>query len=171
MSQIRQNFHEDCEAGINKQINMELFAHYTYLSMANYFERDDVALKGFAKFFHKSSLEEREHAQKLMTYQNKRGGSIVLHDIEKPSKADWGTGLNSMEAALDLEKQVNAALLELHKIASKHEDAHLTNFLEEHYLEEQVEAIKELGDYVTNLKRVGPGLGEYMFDQETFCRE
>lgn len=98
--------------------------------MANYFERDDVSLKGFAKFFHKSSLEEREHAQKLMNYQNKRGGSIVLHDVEKPAKNEWGSGLNSMETALELEKQVNHALLELHKVASKHEDAHLTNFLE-----------------------------------------
>jgi ferritin heavy chain len=30
-----------------------------------------------------------------------------------------------------------------------------------------VEAIKELSDHITNLKRVGPGLGEYMFDKET----
>ena len=32
-SQVRQNFHADCEAGINKQINLELYAYYTYLSM------------------------------------------------------------------------------------------------------------------------------------------
>ena len=33
MSVIRQNFHEECEALINKQINMELYASYVYLSM------------------------------------------------------------------------------------------------------------------------------------------
>lgn len=32
-SQIRQNYHRDCEAAINKMINMELFASYTYTSM------------------------------------------------------------------------------------------------------------------------------------------
>ncbi|KAL4553820.1 hypothetical protein GN956_G26031, partial [Arapaima gigas] len=32
-SQIRQNYHRDCEAAINRMVNMELFAHYTYLSM------------------------------------------------------------------------------------------------------------------------------------------
>lgn len=32
-SQVRQNFHEDCEAAINKQINLELYASYVYLSM------------------------------------------------------------------------------------------------------------------------------------------
>ncbi|VEL30912.1 unnamed protein product, partial [Protopolystoma xenopodis] len=86
LSIIRQNFHEQCEAGLNKQINMELFAHYTYLSMAYYFNRDDVALKGFHKFFLKASTEEREHAMKLMEYQNLRGGHIVLADIQKPAR-------------------------------------------------------------------------------------
>lgn len=33
---------------------------------AHYFERDDVALPGFAKFFKESSDEEREHAQIFM---------------------------------------------------------------------------------------------------------
>ena len=41
------------------------------------------------------------------------------------------------------------------------------DFLEENFLEEQVESIKQFSDYVTNLKRVGPGLGEYQFDKLT----
>ena len=43
----------------------------------------------------------------------------------------------------------------------------LCDFLESEYLEEQVDAIKEIGDYISNLKRVGTGLGEYIFDKET----
>ena len=35
-SQIRQNYHEECEALINKQINMEFYASYVYLSMVSY---------------------------------------------------------------------------------------------------------------------------------------
>lgn len=34
-SQIRQNYHRDCEAAINRMINMELFASYTYTSMVS----------------------------------------------------------------------------------------------------------------------------------------
>lgn len=41
-----------------------------------------MALPGFHKFFKHSSDEEREHAEKLMKYQNKRGGRIVLQDIK-----------------------------------------------------------------------------------------
>ena len=43
----------------------------------------------------------------------------------------------------------------------------MTDFLEGHYLQEQVRSIKEIGDFITNLKRVGPGLGEFMFDKES----
>ena len=49
---------------------------------AFYFDRDDVALPGFAKYFSKASEEEREHAEKLMKFQNQRGGRIVLQDIK-----------------------------------------------------------------------------------------
>uniref|UniRef100_A0A8C9AD62 Ferritin heavy chain n=1 Tax=Prolemur simus TaxID=1328070 RepID=A0A8C9AD62_PROSS len=32
-SQVRQNYHQDSEAAINRQINLELYASYVYLSM------------------------------------------------------------------------------------------------------------------------------------------
>lgn len=37
-SQVRQNFHQDCEAAINRQINLELYASYVYLSMVRFSE-------------------------------------------------------------------------------------------------------------------------------------
>lgn len=166
-TQPRQNFTAESEAGINKQINLELYASYVYQSMAMYFDRDDVALPGFSKFFKHNSDEEREHAEKFMKYQNKRGGRIVLQNIQKPERDEWGSGLEAMQAALTLEKNVNQSLLDLHKVAESQNDVHLGDFLESEYLEEQVESIKQLSDYVTMLKRVGPGLGEYQFDKET----
>jgi ferritin heavy chain len=166
-NQVRQNFHAESEAAINKQINIELQASYVYQSMAYYFDRDDLALKGFYKFFKKQSEEEREHAEKLMKYLNKRGGRIVYQDIGKPEKDAWGTGLEAMESALALEKSVNQSLLDLHKVAADHQDPQLTNFIEEEFLDEQVESIKKIADYITNLKRVGPGVGEYLFDKHT----
>lgn len=165
-TQPRQNYHAECEAGVNKQINMELYASYVYQGMAFYFDRDDVALPGFHKFFKKSSDEEREHAEKFMKFQNQRGGRIVFQNITKPEREEWGSGLDAMQAALALEKNVNQALLDLHKLAENHGDSQFCDFLESHFLTEQTEAIKQLSDYVTQLKRVGPGLGEYMFDKE-----
>ena len=77
VSQVRQNFHEETEAAINAQINMELTASYAYQSMGFYYDRDDVALPGFSKHFKKQSEEEREHAEKLMSYMNKRGRIFI----------------------------------------------------------------------------------------------
>nr|KAF6437634.1 hypothetical protein HJG59_005349 [Molossus molossus] len=139
-------------------------------SQSYYFDRDDVALKNFAKYFLHQSHEEREHAEKLMKLQNQRGGRIFLQDIKKPDRDDWENGLNAMECALHLEKNVNQSLLDLHKLATDKNDPHLCDFLETHYLNEQVKSIKELGDHVTNLRRMGApeaGMAEYLFDKHT----
>lgn len=169
-SRVRQNFHPDSEAAINRQINLELYASYVYLSMAYYFSRDDVALNNFARYFLHQSREEMEHAQKLMRLQNQRGGSICLQDIKKPDRDNWESGLNAMQCALLLEKNVNQSLLELHTLASDKGDPHLCDFLETHYLNEQVKSIKDLGDHVHNLIKMGApdcGLAEYLFDKHT----
>lgn len=42
----------------------------------------------------------------------------------------------------------------------------MCDFIETEYLQEQVDAIKEIADHVTNLQRVGEGLGVYMFDKQ-----
>ncbi|CAH2319072.1 ferritin heavy chain A [Pelobates cultripes] len=169
-SQVRQNYHSDCEAALNRMVNLELYASYVYLSMSYYFDRDDVALEHVAKFFKEQSHEEREHAEKFLKYQNKRGGRIVLQDLKKPERDEWGNTLEAMQAALQLEKTVNQALLDLHKLASDKNDPHLCDFLESEYLDEQVKSEKQLGDYITNLIRLGVpqnGMGEYLFDKHT----
>ena len=43
-SQPRQNFHVESEAGINRQINMELYASYTYQSMVSRFVHNHQAV-------------------------------------------------------------------------------------------------------------------------------
>lgn len=42
----------------------------------------------------------------------------------------------------------------------------MMDFLEGEYLKEQVDAIKDLSDRITNLKRVGAGHGEWHYDRE-----
>nr|GMD90705.1 ferritin-3, chloroplastic-like [Ipomoea batatas] len=160
VSLARQKYSDECEAAINEQINVEYSASYAYHSMYAYFDRDNVALKGLAKFFKESSEEEREHAEKLMKYQNIRGGKVKLHSILSPlsefEHVEKGDALYAMELALSLEKLVNEKLLNLHA---------MTDFVESEFLEEQVEAIKKISVYVTQLRRVGKGHGVWHFDQ------
>lgn len=169
--QVCQNFHSNSANQINAQVKAELHASYTYLAMGHFFARHDVALHGVSKFFKAASAEENMHAQKLMEYVNKRGGNIELHQIPKPEKERWGTALEAFEDALMLERKVNHKLLALHQVAQDENDPHLQDFLEGEYLTEQVDAIKELGDYVAKLKRMEPdhqamSLATELFDKD-----
>ena len=56
---MRQNYHQDSEVAVDSQINLALYASYVFLSMSYYFDRDDVALKNFARFFLHQSPEKR----------------------------------------------------------------------------------------------------------------
>uniref|UniRef100_A0A3B4F5N9 Ferritin n=2 Tax=Pundamilia nyererei TaxID=303518 RepID=A0A3B4F5N9_9CICH len=90
---------------------------------------------------------------------------------QKPERDEWGSGLEAMQCALQLEKKVNQALLDLHKLASQHYDPHLCDFLESHYLDEQVKSIKKLGDHITNLTRMDAHtnkMAEYLFDKQVW---
>ncbi|KAH8484830.1 hypothetical protein H0E87_026552 [Populus deltoides] len=154
VSLARQFYVDECEAAINEQINVEYSASYVYHAMFAYFDRDNIALKGLAKFFKESSEEEREHAEKFMKYQNIRGGKVVLHSILKPvsefEHGDKGDALYAMELALSLEKLTNEKLLNLHKVADN--DPQLQDFIDSEFLKEQVESIKKIAEYVTQLR-------------------
>ncbi|XP_027329334.1 ferritin-4, chloroplastic [Abrus precatorius] len=169
VSLARQKFVDDSEAAVNEQINVEYNVSYVYHAMFAFFDRDNVALRGLAKFFKESSEEEREHAEKLMKYQNKRGGKVKLQSIVMPlsefDHADKGDALHAMELALSLEKLTNEKLLKLHSVATKNGDVQLADFVESEFLGEQVEAIKKMSEYVAQLRRVGKGHGVWHFDQ------
>ncbi|XP_077193501.1 ferritin heavy chain B-like isoform X1 [Paroedura picta] len=169
-SRTRQNYHPDCEFAVNQMVNMELHASLVYLSMAYYFQRDDIALKHVAAFLEEESLKKRGYAEKLLQHQNKRGGCILLHDIKKPEQDSWGTSLGALQSVLKLEKNMNQALLELHHLAVKKRDPQLCNFLKSQFLVDQAQAIKQLGDHISNLKHLGvpqDGMGEHLFDKLT----
>ena len=109
----------------------------TTFPQASFFDRDDVAFPGMHAFFKKASDEEREHAQKLMKFQNQRGGRVVLQPIMKPAQDHWGSPLLAARSALELEKSVNQSLLDLHKVADSHGDAQMCDFIESEFLTEQ----------------------------------
>lgn len=58
-----------------------IYGSFSFLQ-SSYFDRDDVALGHVSAFFRSQSHEEREHAEKLLRFQNQRGGRVLLHDIK-----------------------------------------------------------------------------------------
>ncbi|XP_032868919.1 ferritin heavy chain B-like [Amblyraja radiata] len=171
LSQVRYNFHPDCELSINKLVSLKYYTSYVHLAMSFYFERDDVALENFAKSFREMSAAGRGQADKLIDFQTLRGGRVQLQDIEKPAKGEWRNGLEATQDALELQKNVNKSLLDLHQLATNKEDPQLCNFLESNFLNDNVVSMKTLGDHVTSLKGLNAGrssgMGEYLFDKHT----
>uniref|UniRef100_A0A1B6M7S6 Ferritin n=1 Tax=Graphocephala atropunctata TaxID=36148 RepID=A0A1B6M7S6_9HEMI len=163
---IRHNFHSDCEEGINEQINCELYASYAYFYMSNCLSRPDVALFGFASFFLEASWEEQKHAKQLVDFLNKRGGTVQLCDVLKPEPADFHNPETALEESILLEKNVLKNIEELHKKAVSHNDVHLQDFLEGQMIPEQYEGLRQLGEMLANVRRVGPGVGVVLLDRD-----
>lgn len=149
----RQNWSKECEDELNNQINREYQASLSYHVISTYFNRDDIGLQKLVDYFNKASLEEREHADKLMNYQNMRGGVVRIESI-KPSKIELGLPndiLSAFTKALEMEKEINQHLLDLHKIAEN--DPQFCDYLEGEFLKEQVEAISELSKIISVIER------------------
>lgn len=168
----RQRFEDACEAALNEQINVEYNVSYIYHALFAYFDRDNVGLPGFAKYFKEASDEERTHAEMLMKYQNMRGGRVKFQSILMPvmefDHPEKGDALYAMELALSLEKLTNEKLLSLHSVAQQCNDAQMTDYIEGNFLAEQVQAIKQVSEYVAQLRRIGKGHGIWHFDQMLF---
>jgi len=105
-----------------------------------------------------------------MEYQSLRGGRVKLLPITPPdmefNNADKGDALNVFEMALALEKLNFQKLRALHDIADECGDAQMCDFIEGELLAEQADAVNSMAKYVSQLRRIGKGLGVYMFDQE-----
>ncbi|KAF9586661.1 hypothetical protein BGW38_010662 [Lunasporangiospora selenospora] len=171
MSLAKQNFSSACEDAINHQIGQELQASQVYLSLSAWAGHVNQALPGLEHFFKESAEEEREHAQKLIDYQNRRGGKVIIPALKAP-EADWASARDAIESTLQLEKDVNKSLLNLHKTADEHNDPQFCDFIESEFLGEQVEAISKISKLVTQLGRVGgDGLGLYIWDQALLKKE
>eukprot|EP00884_Botryococcus_braunii_P001827 jgi/Botrbrau1/11645/Bobra.168_2s0003.1 len=169
VSFARTNYKEACEAAVNDQINIEYTISYIYHAMYSYFDRDNVGLVGLAEYFNEESKEERGHAEKLMKFQNLRGGRIKLQSILAPETEydhpEKGDALYAMELSLSLEKLNFQKLQALHDIAAAADDAQMCEFIESELLAEQARAVKKVSEYVAQLRRVGKGLGVFEFDR------
>lgn len=163
----RQNYHRNCEEILNECVNVLLKSAYVNQCQAAHYDRNDVALKGFHLFFEQLNRQHLHQADKLMEYQNKRGGRVVLQNIDEPELSFWDSGASAMEYSLAIEKNINQHFLKLVLCAKKNGDPQLIGFLKKIALGKQVENIKKISDYISRLNQLGNGLGEYLFDKET----
>ncbi len=123
------------QKALNKQINVEFNAFYSYLSMAAYFESHHMS--GFSGWYKIQSNEEFKHAMKLYEYIISRGEKVVLTAIEAPQT--YGKSfLSVFEAAYTQELKVSVLINDLVDLA-KNEGDHATEIMLQWFVTEQVE--------------------------------
>jgi ferritin len=148
---------------LNKQINMEMFSSYLYLSMSADFL--DKNLTGFSAWMKVQAEEETVHAMKLFHYLGERGARIELEAIDAPKRA-WGNPLEAFTEALAHEQKVTASIGKIVDLAREKKDHATDNFLQ-WFVKEQVE---EEANADANVKKLGMAKDNtgalYMLDRE-----
>lgn len=166
---------------MREQIKLEMQASLFYQTYGHYFENSHQALHGIANYFIDQSLEEKKHADKLMTYLNQRNVAVktlkeipeFCSELRVKKLCHLITGklttalkidvpLMAVQNAIDLEEKVYKKLEEI----VEGSDAQLSHFIEHEYLDEQIEFIKELKDYETRLTKINESyIGLLLFDR------
>jgi len=164
MSQIRVNYSQEVEAKVNQLINLKFQAAYTCTSMACYFDRDDIAFPGFSKLFRYLSKRVNLSAKFLMRFQNSRGGRVVLADVKKPERDEWGTPLEALNICLNIWKNRMSVCQDLVKLAVTQNDSLTVKHINEIHLVGIVECIKHIGESLCILKKLPAG-SEYSYDK------
>jgi ferritin len=135
------------------QIGNELAAHQLYQSISIYFDR--ASLKGWGKLFHAQSIEEAQHAQKIIDF-------LVDNEVEfdlpalKATSTKYASPLAAAQRALQSERDVTGHFDTMAAAALRAGDHRAHNFVQ-WFIEEQVEeeaklqAIVDLIDSGINL--------------------
>ncbi|NOY43380.1 MAG: ferritin [Planctomycetes bacterium] len=135
---------------INEQINNELFASYSYLSMAAWCEHKRFI--GCAHWMRLQSEEERIHALRLHDFQLARDGQVVYQAIAQP-ESDFESVVEVFEKALAQEQTVTQQIDGLYELAFN-EKAFAALVELEWFITEQVEEEKTAREIVHKFNMV-----------------
>ena len=155
------------EEAINKQINEEMFSSYLYLSMASWFESQN--LKGFGNWMRIQAMEELTHAKRFYAYLIDRGARVILKEIRGP-KTDWKNPIDAFEDVLKHEQVVTGLINNLADLALEAKDHATHNFLQ-FFIAEQVEEEANADAIIQSLKLVNDQQsGLFLIDKDLAAR-
>ncbi len=141
---------------INRQINSELSASYSYLAMSAWCEGQKFT--GAARWLRLQSQEEYMHAMKLFDFILARDAKVDLKPLEKP-RMKFKSLAEVFERALEQEQEVSRQIDALYETAFK-EKAFAAVAELQWFLTEQVEEEKTGREIVAKFQLIGerPGV-------------
>lgn len=141
------------EATLNKQIELEAYASFLYLSMASW--ADQQGLDGAAKFMLRQSSEEREHMLRIFHYINEVDGHAITPAIKQPPKTFKSINV-MLEQVYSHEQKVTKAIHKIVELCYKEDDYTTLNFLQ-WYIDEQREEEATMRSILDKVKLIGEG--------------
>lgn len=145
---------KELENAINQQIGAEFGASLQYVSIAAYFDADD--LPQLAAFFYRQAEEEKMHAMKFVHYLVEAGGEVRI-----PAIPETTHGFESPEhcarLALEWETEVTAMINNLMGIAIQDKDYISQDFLR-WFVTEQLEEISIMSTLLKTIQRAGENI-------------
>jgi ferritin len=141
---------EAMQQAVNDQINNELFAMYSYLSMSAYCEHKQF--RGCARWMRMQSDEEKVHAMRLYDFLIARQGRVKLRPIAEP-QFDFASVPEVFQKAFEQEQKVTQQINSLYEMAFQ-EKAFAALVELEWFINEQVEEEKTARDIVYKFQLV-----------------
>ncbi|MFI5371308.1 MAG: ferritin [Candidatus Eisenbacteria bacterium] len=141
-------------AELQRQMNHEYGAAHAYTALAHWC--DERNFKGFARFFHKQSSEERVHAQRFADHLLDRGALPELREIAVP-KVRFDTLLEVARQARTMEQANTGGIHQAYAAAVKEKDLPAQVALQ-WFISEQVEEEAWCDEMVDRVEAAGsPG--------------
>ena len=141
---------EVMQDAINEQINNELFAMYSYLSMSAYCEHK--LFRGCAHWMRLQSQEEYTHAMRLYDFLIARQGRVKLRPVAQP-EFDFPSLPDVFQRAFEQEQVVTGQINALYEMAFN-QKAFAALVELEWFMNEQVEEEKTARDIVYKFQLV-----------------
>lgn len=142
------------EDALNKQVGAEFGASLQYVSIAAYFDADD--LPQLAAFFYRQAEEEKMHAMKFVHFVVEAGGEVRIPAIPD-TKYDFKNAEECAQLALDWETDVTKMINNLMDIAVEDKDYISQDFLR-WFVTEQLEEISTMSTLLNTVRRAGDSL-------------
>jgi ferritin len=156
------------EKAMNKQMNMEMYSGYIYLSMSAYFT--SISLDGFAHWMRLQAQEELDHSMRLYDHVLNREGAIELAPVKAPPPT-WKSPLDACQAALKHERVNTKQINDLVELAFDTND-HATRVFLQWFVTEQVEEEATASKLVEKVRMAKESKGAlFILDQELGQRQ
>jgi len=154
---------KEIQDALNAQMNFEMFSANIYMSMAAWF--DSQNLTGLANWMKIQYSEESFHFTKFYDYIDERGGRVLLSGMDAPP-TEWDSPLAAFEHALSHEQIVTGRINDLITLAAGKND-HATQGFLQWFVAEQVEEEASVDGIVQQLKLMQGAPGAlFMLDRE-----